>query len=96
MAGQRGDQLIFLGLEKPRKSKDKKENTNLMQLHTVDREVYITWAVTTRKTIETFNKAVVERNNPKPKNTHLFIFVDFEQIIWDAGHGFPDLIKYIE
>lgn len=72
------------------------ENTNLMQLHTVDREVYITWAVTTRKKIETFNKAVVERNNPKPKNTHLFIFVDFKQIIWAAGHGFPDLIKYIE
>lgn len=96
MAGQRGDKLIFFGLEKPRKGKDKKENANIMQLHTVDKEVYATWAVMTRKKIEAFNKAVVKRNDPKPKNTQLCIFVDFKQIVWAAGHGFPDLMKYIE
>lgn len=65
-----------------------------MQLHALDKNVYVTWAAMTRKKFEAFKKAVVERNNPKPKNTQLSILVDFKQIIWAAGHGFPDLIKY--
>lgn len=67
-----------------------------MQLHTLDRKVYITWAVMTRRKSEAFNEAVVKRNNPNPKNTQLCILVDFKQIIWAGGHGFPVLIKYIK